>query len=50
MKSFKSAEKIIGSIKSLCNYALYELALGGDLFDFVITGALPEEMARMYLR
>jgi serine/threonine protein kinase len=29
---------------------VYELALGGELFNFVLAGALPERVARMYFR
>jgi serine/threonine protein kinase len=31
-----------------CNYAVYELALGGDLFDFVASGPLPIGIVRFY--
>jgi 5'-AMP-activated protein kinase, catalytic alpha subunit len=51
MNSYNPAGEIMqGGKRSLCFNAIYELALGGDLFDFVITGALPEKMARMYFR
>ena len=51
MISFNPAAEVINKEKKgKCYDAVYELALGGDLFDFVIKGALPEKMARMYIR
>ncbi len=51
MISFNPAAEVInGEKKGKCYDAVYELALGGDLLDFVIKGALPEKMARMYFR
>ena len=39
-----------GTEKSKCGYAVYELARGGELFEFVALGALPENIARMYFK
>ncbi len=33
-----------------CTYAVLEPALGGEIFDFVATGAFPEPIARMYFK
>ena len=33
-----------------CTYAVLEPALGGEIFDFVATGAFPIEIARMYAK
>ena len=38
------------SKKNPCKYAVYEFAPGGNLFEFVVLGALPENMARMYFK
>jgi serine/threonine protein kinase len=37
-----------GDLKSSGSYAVLEPALGGEIFDFVATGAFPEPIARMY--
>ena len=39
--------KTSGSMIS-SSYAVLEPALGGEIFDFVATGAFPEPIARMY--
>lgn len=39
-----------GDLKSSASYAVLEPALGGEIFDFVATGAFPEPIARMYFR
>ena len=31
-------------------YAVYEVALGGELFQFVALGPLPENMVRMFFK
>ena len=33
-----------------CAYAVLEVALGGDIFDFVATGPLPVGIARLYFK
>jgi len=37
-----------GGAKNSGSYAILEPALGGEIFDFVATGAFPEPIARMY--
>lgn len=39
-----------GDIVLPCTYAVLEPALGGEIFDFVATGAFPEPIARMYFK
>jgi len=36
--------------KHTCTYILLEPALGGDIYDFIKFGRLPENMARMYFK
>ena len=31
-------------------YVVQEVALGGEIFDFVATGPLPEKISRMYFK
>lgn len=39
-----------GSTTSLCIYAVYEVALGGELYGFVSLGPFPEKVVRMYFK
>jgi len=39
-----------GSYTSHCIYAIYEVALGGELFGFVALGPLPEKIIRLYFK
>lgn len=40
----------VGDIPIPATYAVLEPALGGEIFDFVATGAFPEPIARMYFK
>lgn len=37
-----------GNVKKTCTYAVLEPALGGEIFDFIVTGAFPQSIARLY--